>query len=310
MVVSAVLAASPSATVSATVSEGASAGKINVVATTAMIAEPLSKILGEDGDVRALIKTGGDPHSYRPTRSDIVALATADAIIWTSDHLEPRFARPIKRLSRHIPTFYIIGEFSEQELISHRGAVDPHLWMDERMWATALAAATEFIADLDDRNRKAYNRRLAAYKLELLELGRRLERMLATIPPPKRVLITSHDAFSYFGRRHRMEVRGLLGVSTESEVSLKRVEDLVDFIANNGIPAVFSESSLPIDHLSALKQGLRARGRKLTVAGPLFSDSLDASDRPAGSYLGMLRANACVIASALEGDAQKEVKCS
>ena len=278
--------------------------RVKIVTTTAMIAEPLTHIVGDGAEVTPLIKTGVDPHSYRPTRSDIVALAAADGIIWTSDHLEPRFARPIKRLRRHIPVLYLLEHFSPSQLIVTDGAVDPHLWMDAALWNKALQHATEFIANLDAENAAAYWRRLAAYQSGLRETSRRISELLAAIPDQQRVLITSHDAFSYFGRRHRMKVRSLLGISTESEVSLRTVEELVNFIAERRITAVFSESSLPVDYLAALKQGLAARGWRLEVAGPLFSDSLDAPHKPAGTYMGMLLANACVITTALAGVAE------
>lgn len=272
---------------------------IRVVTTTAMIAEPLGRIVGDTALITTLIGTGVDPHSYRPTRSDIVALASADAIIWTSDHLEPRFARPIKRLKRHIPTLYLIEHFKPEQLIVSGGATDPHLWMDALMWSEALGYATEFLANLDTQNAAAYRRRLAAYQIELDDLSNRISDLLAAIPEPQRVLITSHDAFSYFGRRHRLQVKSLLGISTESEVSLATVEDLVDFIAERRIAAVFSESSLPIDYLAALQQGLAARGMDLAVGGPLFADSLDAPHKPAGTYAGMLLTDACAITTAL-----------
>ena len=271
---------------------------LHIVATTAMIAEPLTQIVGKKATVTTLIKSGLDPHSYRPTRSDIATLSTADAIIWTSHQLEPRFKKPIGRLARHIPTLYLVEHFSPKELIAHGKATDPHLWMDPNLWHKALGLSVEFTAQLDPANARLYRRNLQGYGARLQALDESIARLLQPVPTHQRVLITSHDAFGYFARRYGWEVQSLLGISTESEMSLATVERLVEFISRNHIPAVFSETAVPAKYLEALKQGVASRGKQLVIGGPLYADSLAATGK-AATYEGMLWANSCHIATTM-----------
>jgi len=191
-----------------------------------------------------------------------------------------------------------VEHFSPTELIQHGRATDPHLWMDPNLWHKALLEVGQFTARLDPKNANVYLQNWQQYEQTLKATDAEVANILQQVPPTKRVLITSHDAFAYFARRYGWQVESLLGISTESEVSLATIERLVELIVRKNIAAVFSESSLPLGYLASLKQGLAQRNKRLTIGGPLYADSLSASGT-AASYQGMLLANSCHIVTAI-----------
>jgi len=127
---------------------------------------------------------------------------------------------------------------------------------------------------------------------------------MATIPPDQRVLVTAHDAFRYMGRAYGLEVRGIQGVSTESEAGLRDVETLIRFIVDRNIPAIFVETSVAYKNVRALIEGARARGHDLRIGGELFSDAMGQPGTYQGTYIGMIDHNVTTIVNALGGQAK------
>ena len=124
--------------------------------------------------------------------------------------------------------------------------------------------------------------------------------LVDTLPRDQRILITSHDAFEYFGRSYNFTVKGLQGISTLSESGLKDVTDMVNFIIENKVKAVFVENSVPQKALRSVIDGCEAKGHKVVVGGELFSDALGAERTPEGTYLGMIQYNVETIVNALK----------
>jgi manganese/zinc/iron transport system substrate-binding protein len=122
------------------------------------------------------------------------------------------------------------------------------------------------------------------------------------IPEEQRVLITAHDAFNYFGRAYGFQVRGLQGISTEAQAGTADVQGLADFIAENQIPAVFVESSVPQRNIEAVQAAVQAKGFEVKIGGSLFSDAMGSEGTPEGTYVGMVRHNIDTIVTALAGD--------
>ena len=128
---------------------------------------------------------------------------------------------------------------------------------------------------------------------------------MASISKEKRILITAHDAFNYFGRAYDVEVVGIQGLTTESEAGIEDINNLVNMIVSRGISSVFVESSVSDRNVRALIEGANAKGHVVTIGGELFSDSMGKSGTYEGSYIGMMDHNATTIARALGGDAPK-----
>lgn len=270
-----------------------------IVVTTAMIGEPLRKIGAGRVEIITLMKEGVDPHLYRPTRTDIAELAKADIIIWTGPSLEAPLRRPIMRFKAHKKVITLLEEVPERALrIGEAGHIDPHIWMDPLLWSDALARAVHKITDADLDNAAFYLARLRIFQRNLGRLHESIARSMNSIPDKARILLTAHDAFFYFGRRYNLEVRGIQGMSTESEAGLHDINQLVRLTVERQIPALFAESSVNPKYLDAVIEGAHAEGHELVLGGMLFADSMGAAGTRASSYAGMLAHNARVIAHA------------
>ena len=131
------------------------------------------------------------------------------------------------------------------------------------------------------------------------------EKTIGSVPQGSRILVTSHDAFNYFGRAYGLEVLGVQGISTESEAGLQRINALVDLIVEQGVKAVFVESSVPRKNIEALVDGAASRGHVIGIGGELFSDAMGETGTYEGTYEGMLDHNITVVSRALGGEAPK-----
>lgn len=282
------------------------AEKPKVVATIAMIGEPVAWIAGDKAEVASLMGPGVDPHLYRPTRRDVADLARADLILWNGLDLEAQLEEALEKFGRRV-SVVAVGAVVAAENLQHdtTGKLDPHIWMDPALWRGAIVRAVEALKELDPVNAPFYDQRLDAYLMTLDRLDDYADAVMATIPKPGRKLVTAHDAFGYFGRRFGLEVHGIQGISTESEAGLKAIEGLVDLLVGDRIPAVFIETSVTERHVRALIEGAAARDWAVRIGGTLYSDAMGSSGTYEGTYIGMIDANVTTIANALGGTAPK-----
>jgi manganese/zinc/iron transport system substrate-binding protein len=181
----------------------------------------------------------------------------------------------------------------------HAGAPDPHIWFDVTLWQQAVRTISQTLQEQQPASAAYYRQNTEAYLQQLDSLHQWVGRSLRTIPEQQRVLVTAHDAFGYFGRAYGIEVRGLQGISTLAEYGLRDIQDLVAFLAERRIPAVFIESSVSQKSLENVVAGSRARGHQLRIGGSLFSDALGQAGTPEGTYIGMVRHNVITITQAL-----------
>jgi manganese/zinc/iron transport system substrate-binding protein len=176
---------------------------------------------------------------------------------------------------------------------------DPHVWFDAGLWSLCPPLVAEALATLDPAGAAAYRERAAAHAAELVALDAQVRGRIAAIPERRRVLVTAHDAFRYFGRAYGIEVVGVQGTSTESEAGLHDVNRLVELLVSRGIPAVFVETSVADRNVAALIEGAAARGQKVAIGGRLYSDSLGAAGSGADTLAAALAANVETIVAAL-----------
>lgn len=285
---------------------GAAAEKLNVVATTGMIADAARVIGGDRAEVAGLMGPGVDPHAYRQTQSDVRKLARADLILWNGLYLEAQLEDLMAKLSDRQRVVAVAEAVPADRRVAHddyAGRFDPHVWMDPALWVLVVDAVRDALIAADPDGADAYSTRAAAYRADVDALGAYARGVLASVPADRRVLITAHDAFNYFGAAYDFDVMGVQGISTESEAGLKRIQDLVDLIVARGIDAVFVESSVSDRALRALVEGAAAQGRDVAIGGELFSDAMGAEGTYEGRYLGMIDHNVTTIARALGGDA-------
>ncbi len=218
-------------------------------------------------------------------------------------HLEGKMVDIFDKLGRLKTTIAVGEQLEKSSLINNTafaGAEDPHIWFDVALWSDAIAGvANELQREFPGRSKKIAEN-LDSYQRELKELDEFARRQIASIPDSQRVMITAHDAFKYFGRAYNMDVRGLQGISTAAEYGLQDVSELVKFIADRRIKAVFVESSVPKKSIEAVIEGCRERGHDVKLGGELFSDAMGTAGTPEGTYVGMVRHNVNTIAEALK----------
>jgi len=279
---------------------GAGDGRIPVVTTTGMVADLVRNVGGERVAVTALMGPGVDPHLFKASEGDIARLQQARIIFYNGLHLEGRMGDILVKMAREKPTVAVAERIApERLLVTEDGVEDPHIWFDVSLWMEAVEVVRDHLTELDPDGRAVYAQNAEAYRAELEELHTYAREQLATIPAERRVLVTAHDAFGYFGRAYDVEVMGLQGVSTAAEYGLADLQRLVDVLVARGIKAVFVESSVPRSSIEALVEGAAARGHTVTIGGELFSDALGPEGTPEGTYVGMLRHNVDTIVAAL-----------
>jgi manganese/zinc/iron transport system substrate-binding protein len=279
------------------------------VCTTGIVADLVRNLAGERVEVVAIMGDGVDPHLYKPSPGDVRLLESGSIIFANGLHLEGRMIDSIEGMKREGPgarRVVLVGETIDAKKLLHAGegeekAADPHVWFDVSLWADAGGAVTAELTKLDPAGGEVYQRRSAEYQARLGALHAWVKEQIATIPPERRVLVTAHDAFGYFGRAYGLEVLAVQGVSTDSEAGISDINRLVDRIVGAKIPAVFFESSVPQKAVRAVIEGCQAKGHTVRVGGELFSDALGAAGTSEGTYVGVVVHNTRTIVTALGG---------
>jgi manganese/zinc/iron transport system substrate-binding protein len=283
----------------------AGTGQLRVVATTGMIADAAARVGGERVVVDALMGPGIDPHLYRASAADVRRLAGADLILYNGLHLEAALAEVLEEMGQRRRTVAVTGALPRDTLLAppeFAGSYDPHVWFDVGLWRGAVARVAEALAEADPAGAGAYGAAASAYLAELSELDAWVRQRAAELPPERRVLITAHDAFGYFGRAYGFEVMGLQGISTTTEAGTADVQRLAATIVERRIPAIFVESSIPRRTLEAVQAAVRSRGQRVAIGGSLFSDAMGDAGTPEGTYPGMVRHNVNTIIDALRAE--------
>jgi len=266
-----------------------------------MIADMLQHIAGDSMVVEALMRPGVDPHLYKASQGDLARILAADYLFYNGLHLEGKLASILEK-QRRVKPVVAIGDGLDGLITLSKDTYDPHIWFDVALWKSATANAARRLAELDRNNAAYYNANAAGYMAALDSLDTWVRATIQRIPEEKRVLITAHDAFSYFGRAYDMEVMGLQGISTLAEFGLQDVSALANYITEHRIPAVFVESSVSDRALKAVLAGVRERGGSVRIGGNLYSDAMGAPGTPGGTYIGMVRHNVNTIVEALSAD--------
>lgn len=283
----------------------AGAFPMKVVCTTGPVAEIAQRVGGELVEIEALMGPGVDPHLYSPVASDVRKLSAADVIFYNGLHLEGRMADLFVQMARSKATFAVTEGLQTRkdkrlrEPSEFAGLYDPHVWHDPLIWSDCVGDVAEMLASFDPPHADTYRKNAAAYQAELKELDKSVREQLESIPKDRRVLVTAHDAFGYFGKTYDIEVAALKGVSTEDEKDLKHQEEVIQLIVSRRIPAIFVESAVAPKTVKALVEPCRALGWDVKIGGSLYADALGPAGSPDADYAGMIRANVKTIVTAL-----------
>jgi manganese/zinc/iron transport system substrate-binding protein len=278
---------------------------LRVTTTTNFLTDTVARIGGDRVEVTGLMGPGVDPHLYRASAGDVQALRGADLILYCGLQLEGRMGDLFADLAARQPTYAVTNGITRERLLAAAPGAgeehDPHVWFDPTLWAGVSTSIAVALLQRDRAHEAAYRGRLEAYLAELSALDAEIAQRLAAVPPRRRVLVTSHDAFAYFGRRYRLDVAGIQGISTAAEATTADVERVAQLVAERGVPTVFVESSVPRQTVDALLAAAAQRGARVRVGGELYTDAAGEPGTPEGTYVGMLRANAARIADGLAG---------
>lgn len=276
--------------------------RIRVVATTGMIGDALENILDTVAEITTLMGPGVDPHLYKATQGDLARLNEADIIVYNGLHLEGKMVEILDKLKTKRTCVAMEDLISKESLISVNGfenTFDPHIWFDVALWTEAVNKLGVFLSDTLPRYRPQIKKNTENYVQDLQNLHVATGEKLNRIPKEKRILITAHDAFEYFGRAYGIEVRGLQGISTLSEAGIKDISNMVEYLVTHEIPAVFVETSVSQRSINAVVEGCRRKGHDIQIGGKLYSDALGEKGSPQGSYIGTVEWNTETIANAL-----------
>jgi manganese/zinc/iron transport system substrate-binding protein len=281
---------------------GAAEGKIQATTTTTMITDLVRQVGGDKVDVTGLMGPGVDPHLYKASQNDVSAMQDADVIFYNGLLLEGKMGDILVKVGQQKPTVQVTEGIPEDMLTEppeFQGHFDPHVWFDVEMWEMTVDPVVEQLSELDPQSAGYFEENGERYKKQLDELDAYVQEQISKIPEEQRVLVTAHDAFNYFGDKYGMEVRGLQGISTESEAGSRDVQEIAEFLAEREIRAVFIESSVPPETIEAVKTATVDRGWEVEIGGKLYSDAGGDAGTEAETYVGMVRENVNTIVEAL-----------
>lgn len=277
-----------------------------VVATTGMVADVVRNLAGDHVEVRQLMGGNVDPHLYKPTRNDVTQLMDADLVVYNGLMLEGKMIDTLEKLADQRSgkgVLSIAGSLSPDRLLSGSGHTDPHVWLDASAWANTIDPVLDELKRLLPDCSEELEGNAQAYRDSLEAMHAYGVERIATIPQPSRILITSHDAFQYFGQAYGIDVHGIQGLATDSEAGLQRINELVNLIVQRKVPAIFVESTVSKDNINALIEGAQRKGQDVKVGGELFSDAMGQTGTYLGTYVGMLDHNITTITLSLGGEA-------
>ena len=278
--------------------------KIKITTTVTMVADLARNVGGDRVEVEALMGPGVDPHLYKAAASDVTKLQQADVIFYSGLLLEGKMQDIFSKLARSKRFVYPVTESIPLDRLleppEFAGHYDPHVWFDVPLWKLCIDTVAKGLTEFDPAGKEGYEKRAAATRARLDELHAWALKKAGELPAERRILVTSHDAYNYFGRAYGFQVVGLQGISTVSEAGLADVAKLTDFIKQKKIKAVFVESSVPHDTIERI-----SRDAGVKIGGELFSDAMGTPGQiengyDLGTYEGMIKHNLTTIVEALK----------
>ncbi|BCN93742.1 manganese-binding lipoprotein MntA [Thiomicrorhabdus immobilis] len=273
--------------------------QLNVVTTTAMIADLAENIGGKHVEVTALMGTGVDPHLYKATQGDLRKLTKADIIFYNGLHLEGKMQDIFEKLARKKTVIGVGDKIPQSARLQHGAHPDPHIWFDLTLWQQAGQQVLHTLQQQDPANKKDYQHNADVYLKQMSDLDDWIKQQIQKVPEAQRILITAHDAFGYFGKAYGIKVMGLQGISTAAEFGLQDIKKLKDVIVDNHVKAVFVESSVSPRFIESLVAGVKAEGHQVAIGGELYSDAMGPKGTATDHYFGMVKHNVNTIVKAL-----------
>ena len=283
--------------------------KLNVIATFSILGDIVANVGGDRVTVTTLVGPDGDAHVFQPAPADAQAVAGAQVIVANGLGFEGWMDRLVEASGSKATIITASGgveprafeeeeheegeDHAEEEGHDH-GGTDPHAWQSVANVELYVGNIERGLAAADPAGAETYKANAAAYLAELQTMDAEIKAAIAALPEDRRTIVTSHDAFGYFGAAYGMTFKAPQGISTESEASAADVAALITQIRDEKIPAVFVEN---ITDRRLLDQIATETGA--TIGGTLYSDALSGPEGPAATYLTMMRYNLGQLTQAL-----------
>jgi manganese/zinc/iron transport system substrate-binding protein len=278
--------------------------KLQVVTTTTMITDLVKNIGGDKIDIQGLMGAGVDPHLYKASEGDVSKFFNADVIVYNGLHLEGKLEDVFEKMrQQNKQTIAASDALDTATLIGSEyfaSNYDPHIWFSITNWEIITQYITDKLCELDAKNATTYKINGSNYLKTLASLKVAITAQVNSLPIEKRILVTAHDAFNYFGKEFQFNVVGLQGLSTATEAGVQDVRRLASFIEEKNVKAIFVESSVPKRTVEALQEAVRAKGKEVSIGGTLYSDALGSKGTAEATYVGMYKHNVKIIVSALK----------
>jgi manganese/zinc/iron transport system substrate-binding protein len=268
-----------------------------------MITDLVKNIGGEAIEVNGLMGAGVDPHLYKASEGDVAKLFGADVIFYNGLHLEGKLVEVFEKMESQNKTQIPLAEaLDKKTLIGSEyfaSNYDPHVWFNIQYFIQFSEKVASVLREADPKNAETFQKNKETYIEKLTKLEAEVKATIATLPREKRILVTAHDAFNYFGKAYDFEVVGLQGISTATEAGVQDVQRLSEFIIDKQVKAIFVESSVPRRTVEALQAAVLSKGAAVTIGGSLYSDALGNTGTEEGTYIGMFRYNVNTIINSL-----------
>lgn len=266
-----------------------------IMCSTEVIDDLVRAVGGDFIETSLAIKSGNDPHSFSATERDIIRITDSSLIVYNGGGLEGRLEWALSKIGNITPAVSIIKNIPEDKLIYKDKVLNPHIWHDAILWKSVVTFIADNLVKMNEENKQVYyqNEEIVLYTLTALD--KYIKEQVALIPKEKRVLVTEHDAFAYFGKAYGFETLSIQGISTYSEVSSIDINQLADILIEKNVDTIFLEATVPARNIKLLQSTLKARGHYVKIGGTLYADTLGHNN----TYDKMMRHNIDTIVSAL-----------
>ncbi len=277
------------------------AGLPTIVCTTGLVADALLQICKDSAQIVALMGVGVDPHLYKASQGDMKKLSEADLIFYNGLHLEGKMSDILEKMRAQDRAFPIADGLASSDLRSlGENLPDPHIWFDAKLWALCVEHAQKILVQKYPQKAAYFTQNAKDYIKTLHILHDSTQKKFERLPREKRVLVTAHDAFGYFGKAYKLEVKSLQGISTVTEPGLRDVTELVNWLIERKVKTIFTETSVSDKGIKAVIDGCKQKKHELRNGGALYTDALGNAESPEGTYAGMFAANVKKIINAAE----------
>jgi len=276
-------------------------GAQNILTTTSVLQDMAKNIAPDHCRVETIVPRGMDPHIYEPTPSDIELVLASDLIFMNGLLLEGWLDKVISHAGQHGKKVIVTKGIRPITSLEYESAPDPHAWMDLTLGRTYIENMKQALIEIMPEHQKSIEEKTQLYIRKIEEVDNWSREKIQTIPEENRVLITSHDAFQYFGRAYGLELHSALGLSTDADVKTGDIANITRLLESRSIPAIFVESTINPKLLEQI-----ARDYNVEIGGELYADALSSVEGSAGSYLDLFRHNVQTLTKALSNDSKEK----